>query len=57
METIALHGDFAVCELRRVGLTIREVIPLDPQRHRALRWPWLFGRLRANGWIVVSAKA
>lgn len=43
-------------ELRRAGLAIKEVIPLDPQRHRALRWPWLLGRLRANGWIVVCEK-
>ena len=39
--------------LRRAGFRIVETIPLDRQRHRALRWPWWFGRLRANGWIVV----
>jgi len=39
--------------LRRAGFTIREMIFLDPTRHRALRRPWFFGSLRANGWIVV----
>ena len=39
--------------LRQAGFRIIETIPLDPQRHRALRRPWWFGRLRANGWIVV----
>ena len=40
--------------LRAAGFEVRHVIPLDPRRHRALRWPALFGRLRANGWIVVA---
>jgi len=39
--------------LRRAGFRIVETIPLDVQRHRALRWPWWLGRLRANGWVVV----
>ena len=39
--------------LRQAGFRVIETIPLDTQRHRALRWPWWFGRLRANGWIVV----
>lgn len=39
--------------LRRAGLEIVECIALDTQRRHALRWPWLLGRLRANGWIVV----
>ena len=42
--------------LRRSGFRIHKIIPLDPRRHRALRWPWLLGRLRANGWIVVCQK-
>jgi SAM-dependent methyltransferase len=43
-----------VCRLlRRAGFDIVELIRLDPQRFRALRRPWLFGDLRANGWIVV----
>lgn len=39
--------------LRQAGFRIVETIPLEIQRHRALRWPWWFGRLRANGWIIV----
>lgn len=40
-------------DLRSAGFHIREVIRLDPRRHRALSRPWLFGDLRANGWIIV----
>lgn len=43
-------------ELRRAGLRIKEFISLCPARNRALRWPWLLGRLRANGWIVVCER-
>jgi ubiquinone/menaquinone biosynthesis C-methylase UbiE len=39
--------------LHQAGFRIVETIPLDKLRHRGLRWPWWFGRLRANGWIVV----
>lgn len=39
-------------DLRQAGFQIDECIPLDTQRRFPLRWPWLFGRLRANGWIV-----
>jgi SAM-dependent methyltransferase len=39
--------------LARAGFRIRELIPLDSNRQRPLARPWLFGRLRANGWIVV----
>jgi SAM-dependent methyltransferase len=42
--------------LRRAGFRVCGWIPLDPRRHRALRWPWLLGRLRANGWIVICEK-
>lgn len=41
--------------LTQAGFKIRELIPLDPRRHRALRWPKLFSNLRANGWIVVCS--
>ena len=41
-------------ELRRAGFRVRELIPLDTQRRHALPRPWLLGRLRANGWIVVA---
>lgn len=40
-------------ELRRAGFRLHEVIPLATSRQRQLRWPWLLGRLRANGWILV----
>jgi SAM-dependent methyltransferase len=39
--------------LARSGLKIRRWIPLSADRQRPLTRPWLFGRLRANGWIVV----
>ncbi len=42
-----------VRDLRRAGFQIAEVIPLDTARRHRLRWPWLAGRLRANGWIIV----
>jgi SAM-dependent methyltransferase len=42
--------------LKRAGFSIRQIIPLDPARFKELRWPLLFGHLRANGWIVVSEK-
>jgi SAM-dependent methyltransferase len=43
--------------LREAGFQIVEMIALNTQRRHALRWPWLFGRLRANGWIVVCEPA
>jgi ubiquinone/menaquinone biosynthesis C-methylase UbiE len=49
------HGELRRA-VRRAGFAIREMIPLDPRRVRALRWPWLLGRLRANGWIIVCEK-
>jgi ubiquinone/menaquinone biosynthesis C-methylase UbiE len=42
--------------LRGAGFHLRQLIPLDVNRYRELRWPWLFGRLRANGWIAVCVK-
>lgn len=44
-------------DLRRAGFRIVELIALDTERRHALRHPWLFGRLRANGWIVVCQRA
>jgi ubiquinone/menaquinone biosynthesis C-methylase UbiE len=41
-------------DLRLAGLRIKEMIPLALTRDRALARPWWFGRLRANGWIVVA---
>lgn len=47
-------------ELRRLvtesGFRIREFIALDTERRRPLRCPWLLGRVRANGWIVVAER-
>lgn len=43
-------------DLTAAGFRIVELIALDTQRRHALRMPWLFGRLRANGWIVVCAR-
>jgi SAM-dependent methyltransferase len=42
--------------LKRAEFSVREIISLDTTRHRALKWPWLCGRLRANGWIAVCEK-
>jgi SAM-dependent methyltransferase len=39
--------------LNGAGFRIRELIPLDYRRTARLRRPWFFGRVRANGWIVV----
>ncbi len=39
--------------LKRAGFQKFEFLSLDPRRGGGLRFPWLFGRLRANGWIVV----
>ena len=39
--------------LARAGFSIRELIPLSTDRQRPLSCPWFFGRLRANGWIMV----
>ncbi len=44
-------------DLRQAGFRIHDLIRLDPRRHRALRYPWLFGDLRANGWIIVCEAA
>ena len=40
-------------ELRGAGFRTQEVIALDAPRRGPLRWRWLFGSFRANGWIVV----
>lgn len=40
-------------DLRKAGFLIREMIPLAPDSSGPLGRPWLFGRLRAGGWIVV----
>jgi ubiquinone/menaquinone biosynthesis C-methylase UbiE len=42
--------------LAKAGLRIKELVPLHVSRQRPLRRPWLFGRIRANGWIVVCRK-
>jgi len=40
-------------DLREGRFEPRELIPLCGKRNRRLRLPWLFGRIRANGWIAV----
>jgi ubiquinone/menaquinone biosynthesis C-methylase UbiE len=42
--------------IRKAGFSLAEMIPLDAARDAALPRPWLFGRLRANGWIFVCKK-
>jgi SAM-dependent methyltransferase len=39
--------------LRTAAFRIRTVVPLDTARQRELRNPWILGRIRANGWIVI----
>ena len=41
----------------RAAMRIEELIPLSATRQSPLRRPWWFGRLRANGWIVVCRRA
>ena len=43
-------------DLRQAGLRIKELIPLALTRDKPLSKPWWFGRLRANGWIVVAER-
>ena len=45
-----------LCAVREVGFRVDELVRLDAQRQRGLRFGWLFGSLRANGWIVVCRK-
>jgi len=42
-------------DLTDAGFQITEKIPLDVARRHRLRWPWLLGTLRTNGWIVVCS--
>lgn len=41
-------------DLSAARLHIKKLIPLALTRDRPLSRPWLFGRIRANGWIVVA---
>jgi SAM-dependent methyltransferase len=43
-------------DLRSAGWHVDHWVPLDSQRRRPLTCPWLLGRLRSNGWIVVCRK-
>jgi SAM-dependent methyltransferase len=43
-------------ELRRAGLRIDEVIPLEDTSYEPISCPWLLHRLRAGGWIVFARK-
>jgi hypothetical protein len=49
---------FTQRELRRLvvraGFRVRQILPLSASRGCCLRWPWLLGSLRANGWILVG---
>ncbi len=45
-----------VRELRDAGFRILDLVPLNVQRTRRLAHSWLFGSLRANGWIGVVEK-
>ena len=41
------------CALRETEFRAKEWMPLNTTRQCPLPYPWFFGRLRANGWIVV----
>jgi hypothetical protein len=45
-----------VRDVQAAGWRIQELTPLDTARRHALPLPWLFGRLRANGWIAVCSR-
>lgn len=49
------RGEFTA-ELASAGFIVRKLIPLDTARRHELPRPWLFGRLRANGWIAVCGR-
>ena len=43
-----------LCRLiRQSGFQLQQLIPLDPQRHRRLRWAGMLPQLRANGYLAV----
>ena len=42
-----------VGDLRRAGFQVERLVALDTARRHALRFPWLLGRIRANGWIAI----
>ncbi|MBL9124560.1 MAG: hypothetical protein JNG90_13075, partial [Planctomycetaceae bacterium] len=42
-----------VTELRHAGFRLRELISLNAERQRPLRFSWLGGGVRANGWIAI----
>ncbi len=42
--------------VRQAGFRLDELIRLDVDRQRPLRFPWLLGPLRGNGWIAVCRK-
>jgi SAM-dependent methyltransferase len=48
--------DEFTAELRTAGFQVRELIPLDTAKRHELPHPWLFGKLRANGWIAVCER-
>jgi ubiquinone/menaquinone biosynthesis C-methylase UbiE len=43
--------------LRGAGFRVREIVPLAAGRAGPLSRPWLLGRVRANGWIVLAEKS
>jgi ubiquinone/menaquinone biosynthesis C-methylase UbiE len=43
-------------ELRRAGLTIQEVLPLDEVSSSEIDAPWFLHCLRAGGWIVFAVR-
>jgi len=38
--------------LVEVGFEVAEMVSLDSERFHPLKYPWLFGGIRANGWIA-----
>lgn len=42
-----------VADLNSVGFHVERLIPLSIERTDTLRWPWLWGWLRAGGWIGI----
>ena len=42
--------------VRQAGFCVENLISLGATRQRPLRWPWFFGGVRANGWILLCRK-
>ncbi len=56
MEVHLYRWGELVADLKSAGLRIEEVIALDAVTAEPIAAPWLFGRVRAGGWIVFASR-